>query len=61
MELLKSQQMGRTPTSFEISFPQSLAWGLMGCVMAFGASLASERVRGTLTRLQLARWVAGTS
>ncbi len=41
-------------SSFEVSFPQGIVWGLMGCVTAFGASLASERARGTLTRLAVA-------
>jgi len=40
--------------SFEISFPQGVAWGLLGCVGAFGASLAAERQRGTLIRLRSA-------
>ncbi len=45
--------------AFEISFPQGVVWGLMGCVTAFGLSLATERAQGTLTRLALApipRW-----
>jgi ABC-2 type transport system permease protein len=37
--------------AYEITFPQGVAWGLMGCVVAFGASLAEERRRGTLLRL----------
>lgn len=38
-------------SSFEISFPQGVVWGLMGCTMAFGISLAEERSKGTLLRL----------
>lgn len=38
-------------SSFEISFPQGVVWGLMGCTLAFGISLAEERSRGTLLRL----------
>ena len=41
----------RPQSSFEISFPQGMVWGLMGCVMAFASSLAEERTRGTITRL----------
>ncbi|NBX25375.1 MAG: ABC transporter permease [Planctomycetes bacterium] len=37
--------------AYAITFPQGVAWGLMGCVVAFGASLAEERRRGTLLRL----------
>jgi ABC-2 type transport system permease protein len=40
--------------SFEISFPQGVVWGLMGCVVGFGASMAAERSRGTLLRLSVA-------
>lgn len=41
-------------SGYEISFAQGVVWGLMGCVTAFGASLASERMRGTLMRLTIA-------
>ncbi|GMU38474.1 MAG: ABC transporter permease [Phycisphaerae bacterium] len=43
----------------DITFPQCLVWGLMGCSAAFGISLVVERTRGTLIRLRLApivRW-----
>ncbi len=46
-------------SSFEISFPQGIVWGLMGVVTAFGTSVAEERTRGTLMRLTCApirRW-----
>lgn len=38
-------------SAFDLSFPQGIVWGLMGCVTAFGASMASERAGGTLMRL----------
>ncbi len=41
-------------SSYELSFPQGIIWGLMGVVMAFGAGLAIERARGTLVRLIIA-------
>ncbi|MFQ5607414.1 MAG: ABC transporter permease [Candidatus Zixiibacteriota bacterium] len=41
-------------SSFEITFPQSLMWGLIGCVTAFALSIVTERTRGTLVRLRLA-------
>jgi ABC-2 type transport system permease protein len=41
-------------SSYQLSFPQGVVWGLMGCVTAFGASLANERARGTLMRLSCA-------
>ena len=40
--------------SFEISFPQGMIWGVMGCAAAFGLSLVIERTKGTLVRLQMA-------
>lgn len=45
--------------SFEVSFPQGIAWGLISGAFGFGLSLVLERVRGTLVRLSvapLARW-----
>ncbi len=50
---IKAEREGPT-NSFEISFPQGVVWGLMGCVTAFGLSLANERSRGTLMRLTTA-------
>ncbi len=50
---IKAEREGPT-NSFEISFPQGVVWGLMGCVTAFGLSLANERTRGTLMRLTTA-------
>ena len=42
----------RTP--FEITFPQAIAWGLIGCVAAFSISMVIERASGTLLRLRFA-------
>ena len=39
--------------SFDITFPQGVIWGLIGCVMTFGISLV-ERTHGTLVRLRMA-------
>lgn len=41
-------------TSFDVTFPQAAAWGLLGAVMAFGVSLVQERSQGTLARLSSA-------
>lgn len=41
----------RPPSSFAVTFPQGVVWGLAGCVMAFVTSLSAERNRGTLGRL----------
>lgn len=40
--------------AFEITFPQGVLWGLIGCMMSFGVGLVSERTRGTFVRLQMA-------
>ncbi len=39
---------------YEITFPQGIIWGVMGCAAAFGISLVVERSRGTLVRLRIA-------
>ena len=44
----------RGPASaFQITFPQGILWGLIGCAMSFGLSLVAERTRGTFVRLQM--------
>lgn len=40
--------------AFDITFPQGIVWGLIGCVMTFGISLVTERTHGTLVRLRMA-------
>jgi len=40
--------------AFDITFPQGVIWGLIGCVMTFGISLVTERTHGTLVRLRMA-------
>lgn len=39
---------------YNITFPQSGVWGMMGCAAAFGISIVVERTRGTLVRLRTA-------
>jgi ABC-2 type transport system permease protein len=41
-------------SSWEITFPQSLQWALIGVAAAFAVGLVSERTRGTYLRLRLA-------
>ena len=41
-------------SSFDVSVPQGMVWGIAGCVGAFAASVVTERSRGTLARLRLA-------
>ena len=53
-ELLKNIR-----SKWDISFPQSMVWGVLGCVAGFATLTVRERTLGTLTRLQVApvaRW-----
>jgi ABC-2 type transport system permease protein len=45
---------GGPRSSFDVSTPIGIVWGIAGCVGAFAASLVVERTRGTLARLRLA-------
>ncbi len=40
--------------SYDISFPQGIIWGVLGCCASFGISLVNERTTGTLSRLLVA-------
>ncbi|HXK61726.1 MAG TPA: ABC transporter permease [Acidobacteriota bacterium] len=42
------------PSSYAVTFPQGVMWGILGCAAAFGISLVIERTRGTLVRLRMA-------
>jgi ABC-2 type transport system permease protein len=39
---------------YDISFPQAILWGLIGCAATFAVSIVIERTTGTLLRLRLA-------
>lgn len=57
LQILKSavRREGRGPsTGFDVTFPQGIVWGIIGCVMTFAIGLVSERVHGTFVRLQVA-------
>lgn len=46
-------------SKWDISFPQAMVWGILGCVAGFATLTVRERTLGTLTRLQVApvpRW-----
>jgi ABC-2 type transport system permease protein len=51
---LQARRAGGPPSSFAVSFPQGVVWGLMSCVMAFISALIRERSRGTMLRLTAA-------
>ena len=47
-------------SGYDISFPQGIMWGIMGCLSTFALSLVSERNQGTLSRLLLSDASRGT-
>lgn len=38
-------------TSFQITFPQAMLWGILGCTATFAISIVKERTGGTYQRL----------
>jgi ABC-2 type transport system permease protein len=48
------EQRTQPANAFQVTFPQGVVWGIIGCVMSFAISIVSERVRGTFVRLQMA-------
>jgi ABC-2 type transport system permease protein len=40
-------------TPFQITFPQVLLWGFMGCAATFAISIVQERTKGTFDRLRI--------
>lgn len=52
MQDLERQRTGPR-NGYDVTFPQAMLWAVFGCVMAFGTTFVSERVRGTLVRLQV--------
>jgi ABC-2 type transport system permease protein len=51
-QVTNDENQPRSP--FEITFPSSILWGLMGCVSAFSIAIVTERQQGTLLRLRVA-------
>jgi ABC-2 type transport system permease protein len=41
-------------TAFEVTFPSSISWALIGVCMSFAISIVYERITGTFLRLRLA-------
>lgn len=46
-------QIQKLRTRWDISFPQAMLWGVLGCVAGFSISIARERTMGTMLRLQV--------
>jgi ABC-2 type transport system permease protein len=45
-------QLTKLRSRWDISFPQAMLWGVLGCVAGFSISIARERSMGTMLRLQ---------
>ncbi|MFH1893988.1 MAG: ABC transporter permease [Candidatus Zixiibacteriota bacterium] len=55
VESVERETIGSAPRSYyDISFPQAIIWGLIGCAASFAISIVTERTKGTLLRLRLA-------
>jgi ABC-2 type transport system permease protein len=47
-------QEGQMPkSSFEVTFPSAIVWGMFGCIITFAISIVQERTKGTLIRLRM--------
>jgi ABC-2 type transport system permease protein len=40
-------------TPFQITFPQAMLWGILGCTATFAISIVKERTAGTYARLRI--------
>jgi ABC-2 type transport system permease protein len=52
-EVPVSKSMPMPKTQFEVTFPSSILWGILGCVQSFIISIVNERVGGTFLRLRV--------
>jgi ABC-2 type transport system permease protein len=50
----REAQIQKIRAGWDISFPQAMLWGVLGCAAGFAISLAQERESGTLMRLLIA-------
>jgi ABC-2 type transport system permease protein len=50
----REELISRIRTKWDISFPQAMIWGVLGCAAAFAVSIVRERKQGTLLRLNAA-------
>lgn len=47
-------ELKKLNSRWDISFPQAMMWGVLGCVAGFSISMVREKTLGTMTRLQVA-------
>ena len=50
----RAATLRKTRSRWDITFPQSMMWGVLGCVAGFSISFVREKTQGTLVRLQVA-------
>jgi ABC-2 type transport system permease protein len=50
----RAEVLSRIRTKWDITFPQCMVWGILGCVAGFSVSIVREKVRGTFERLEIA-------
>ncbi len=50
----KSALLQKVRTKWDLTFPQAMVWGILGCVASFAISIVRERIRGTYHRLEVA-------
>ena len=48
----RQEEKGKEPTQgFQITFPQCILWGILGCAATFAISIVKEQTTGTFARL----------
>ncbi|MBC8245862.1 MAG: ABC transporter permease [Verrucomicrobia bacterium] len=62
----RNGELAKVRSSWDITFPQAIMWGVLACAAGFAVTIVREQVRGTLLRLQVSsipRWqvLAGKS
>ncbi|MEM7315498.1 MAG: ABC transporter permease [Planctomycetota bacterium] len=50
----RAEVLSRIRSKWDITFPQCMVWGILGCVSGFSVSIVREKVRGTFERLEIA-------
>jgi ABC-2 type transport system permease protein len=50
----QESQLKKLKSRWDISFPQAMMWGVLGCVAGFSSSIVRETTLGTMTRLLIA-------
>jgi len=54
VETIEREKKTGPQSPYDISFPQAIIWGLIGCAASFAISIVTERSTGTLLRLYIA-------